>query len=193
MRDAKRVLEEAIDTWNAGDREAWAALYDENVEWEAPGGARISGLEDLKVKYFDALLEAAPDRASSVDSLVAEGDVVAEEGRYTGTHTGTWRSPDGVEIPATGKSARLSFQCALPCRERQDHLDSPLLRPTRGAHSAWSDASSRSGLTPGTYAPPLFASDPRDRLTTADIRLDQREVGDGLLRVAGASLRACGR
>ena len=101
MRDAKRVLEEAIDTWNAGDREAWAALYDENVEWEAPGGARISGLEDLKVKYFDALLEAAPDRASSVDSLVAEGDVVAEEGRYTGTHTGTWRSPDGVEIPAT--------------------------------------------------------------------------------------------
>jgi steroid delta-isomerase-like uncharacterized protein len=109
MRDAKRVLEQAIDTWNAGDREAWAALYDENVEWEAPGGARISGLEDLKVKYFDALLEAAPDRASSVDALVAEGDVVAEEGRYTGTHTGTWRSPDGVEIPATGKALDFRF------------------------------------------------------------------------------------
>jgi hypothetical protein len=97
MSDAKHVLEQAIETWNAGDREAWAALYDESVEWEAPGGARISGLEDLKVKYFDALLEAAPDRASIVDSLFAEGDFVAEEGRYTGTHTGTWRNPGGVE------------------------------------------------------------------------------------------------
>lgn len=109
MTDAKRVLEQAIDTWNAGDREAWAALYDENVEWEAPGGGRISGLEDLKVKYFDALLEAAPDRASVVDSLFAEGDLVAETGRYTGTHTGTWRGPNGVEIPATGKSFDFPF------------------------------------------------------------------------------------
>ena len=109
MSDAKHVLEQAIETWNAGDREGWAALYDENVEWEAPGGARISGLEDLKVKYFDALLEAAPDRASVVDSLFGEGDLVAEEGRYTGTHTGTWRNPGGVEIPATGKSLDFPF------------------------------------------------------------------------------------
>jgi steroid delta-isomerase-like uncharacterized protein len=109
MSDAKHVLEQAIETWNAGDREGWAALYDDNVEWEAPGGARISGLEDLKVKYFDALLEAAPDRASIVDLLFAEGDLVAEEGRYTGTHTGTWRNPSGVEIPATGKSLDFPF------------------------------------------------------------------------------------
>jgi ketosteroid isomerase-like protein len=109
MSDAKRVLEQAIELWNAGDREGWAALYDENVEWAAPGGARISGLADLKVRYYDALLEAAPDRASLVDSLFAEGDLVAEEGRYTGTHTGTWRSPDGVEIPATGKSVDFPF------------------------------------------------------------------------------------
>jgi len=109
MSDAKRVLEEAIELWNTGDREAWAALYHEDVEWEAPGGSRISGLEDLKVKYFDALLEAAPDRLSTVDVLFAEGDLVAEEGRYTGKHTGTWRSPEGVVIPATGKSLDFPF------------------------------------------------------------------------------------
>jgi ketosteroid isomerase-like protein len=62
MSEAKRLLEQAIATWNAGDREGWWALYDEDVEWEAPGGGGISGLEDLKVKYFDALMEAAPDR-----------------------------------------------------------------------------------------------------------------------------------
>jgi steroid delta-isomerase-like uncharacterized protein len=109
MSEAKRVLEQAIELWNAGDREGWAALYSEDVKWEAPGGARISGLEDLKVKYFDALLEAAPDRSSVVDSLFAEGNLVAEEGRYTGTHTGTWRSSDGVEIPATGRSLDFPF------------------------------------------------------------------------------------
>jgi steroid delta-isomerase-like uncharacterized protein len=109
MNDVKRVLEQAIELWNTGDREGWAALYQPDVEWEAPGGARISGLEDLKVKYFDALLEAAPDRSSVVDALFAEGELVAEEGRYTGTHTGTWRSPDGVVIPATGKSLDFAF------------------------------------------------------------------------------------
>ena len=113
MSEAKRVLEQAIELWNAGDREGWAALYDENVEWDAPGGARISGLDDLKVKYFDALFEAAPDRTSVVDTLFAEGDLAAEEGRYTGTHTGTWRSPDGVEIPATGKTLDFRFSAVF--------------------------------------------------------------------------------
>jgi ketosteroid isomerase-like protein len=108
MSVAKRVLEEAIELWNTGDREGWAALYDENVVWEAPGGARISGLGDLKVKYFDALLEAAPDRVSVVDSLFAEGDLVAEEGRYRGTHTGTWRNPDGAQSVCTTTSSRYS-------------------------------------------------------------------------------------
>jgi steroid delta-isomerase-like uncharacterized protein len=112
MSDTKRLLEQAIELWNAGDRDGWAELYDENVEWEAPGGARISGLAHLKVKYFDAHLEAAPDRTSRVLSLIAEGDFVVEHGRYIGTHTGTWRGPDGVEIPATGKSMDFPF-CAI--------------------------------------------------------------------------------
>src|SRR5262245_41603279 len=116
MNDAKRVLEQAIELWNTGDREGWAALYQPDVVYEAPGGARISGLEDLKVKYFDALLEAAPDRSSVVDELIAEGDLVVEEGRYVGTHTGTWRSPDGVEVPATGKSLDFAFSATFRVR-----------------------------------------------------------------------------
>ena len=113
MSEGKRVLEQAIELWNANDREGWAALYDENVEWEAPGGSRISGLADLKVKYFDAHLEAAPDRTSEVLALVGEGDIVVEEGRYLGTHTGTIRIPGGVEIPATGKSMDLPFSAVF--------------------------------------------------------------------------------
>lgn len=109
MTEAKETLEQAIERWNAGDREGWAALYTDDVVYEAPGGSRISGLADLKEKYFDALLTAAPDRGSRDVVLFAEGDYVVEQARYTGTHTGTWRSPEGDEVPATGKKLDFPF------------------------------------------------------------------------------------
>ncbi len=109
MSDAKHVLEQAIEMWNITDREGWAALYTDDVVYEAPGGSRISGLEDLKEQYFDALVTAAPDRGSADVVLIAEGDQVVELARYTGTHTGTWRSPNGVEIPATGRKVDFPF------------------------------------------------------------------------------------
>ncbi len=109
MSDAKTVLEQAIKCWNDSDREGWAALYIDDVVYEGPGGSRIAGLADLKEKYFDALLTAAPDRSSRDVILIAEGDHVVEQARYTGTHTGTWRNPDGAEVPATGKSLDFPF------------------------------------------------------------------------------------
>jgi steroid delta-isomerase-like uncharacterized protein len=109
VSEAKKVLEQAIDCWNETDRDGWAALYTDDVVYEAPGGARISGLADLKEKYFDALVTAAPDRSSRDVVLIAEGDYVVEQARYTGTHTGTWRNPDGAEVPATGKKLDFPF------------------------------------------------------------------------------------
>ena len=109
MSEAKKVLEQAIERWNATDRDGWAALYTDDVVYEAPGGARISGLADLKEKYFDALVTAAPDRTSRDGILFAEGDHVVEQARYTGTHTGTLRNPDGAEIPPTGKKLDFPF------------------------------------------------------------------------------------
>ena len=109
MSVAKEVLEQAIERWNDNDRDGWAELYHEDVMFEAPGDSRISGLEDLKVRYFDALLTAAPDRGSSDVVLISEGEHVVEQARYTGTHTGTWRNPNGVEIPATGKTLDFPF------------------------------------------------------------------------------------
>lgn len=109
MSEAKKVLEEAIECWNSVDRDGWAALYTDDVVYEGPGGSHISGLADLKEQYFDALLTAAPDRSSRDVLLVAEGDHVVEQARYTATHTGTWRNPDGAEIPATGKQLDFPF------------------------------------------------------------------------------------
>ena len=109
MSEAKGVLEQAIEYWNAGDRDAWATLYAEDVVYEAPGGQRISGLTDLKEKYFDALLTAAPDRLSRDVVLFADGEYVVEQARYVGTHTGPLQSPDGAEVPPTGKQFDFPF------------------------------------------------------------------------------------
>jgi steroid delta-isomerase-like uncharacterized protein len=109
MSEAKQVLEQAISRWNATDRDGWAALYADDVVYEAPGGQRISGLANLKEKYFDALVTAAPDRLSTDIVLIADGDHVVEQARYIGTHTGPLRSPEGVEIPPTGKRFDFPF------------------------------------------------------------------------------------
>ena len=109
MSEARRVLEQAIEHWNAGDRRAWAALYADDVVYEAPGGQRISGLADLESQYFDALLTAAPDRVSRDVVLFSDGEYVVEQARYVGTHTGLLRSPDGVEVPPTGKAFDFPF------------------------------------------------------------------------------------
>ena len=109
MSEARGVLEEAIEHWNAGDRDAWATLYADDVVYEAPGGHRISGLADLEKKYFDALLTAAPDRVSRDIVVFADGEYVVEQARYVGTHTGLLRTPDGVEVPPTGKTFDFPF------------------------------------------------------------------------------------
>jgi ketosteroid isomerase-like protein len=63
------------------DREGWAALYTDDVVWEAPGGTRISGLADLIENYFDAHVTAVPDRGSSDVVLFTEGEYVVEQAR----------------------------------------------------------------------------------------------------------------
>ena len=121
MSEAKKVLEQAIACWNATDRDGWAALYTDDVVYEGPGGGRISGVDDLKEHYFDALVTAAPDRQSR-DVFLSEGDHVVEQARYTATHTGIWRDPNGAEVPATGK--KLDFPFIGVFRVQNDKISS---------------------------------------------------------------------
>ena len=109
VNEAKAILEQAIESWNAGDRDRWATLYADDVVYTAPGDQRISGLANLKEQYFEALLTAAPDRRSRDVVLFADGDYVVEHARYTGTHTGPLRTADGAEIPPTGRTFDFPF------------------------------------------------------------------------------------
>ena len=74
-----------------------------------PVASGFRGLADLEEKYFDALMKAAPDRLSRDIVLFADGEYVVEQARYVGTHTGPLRSPDGIEVPPTGKQFDFPF------------------------------------------------------------------------------------
>ena len=134
MSDAKKILEQAIELWNAKERELWADLYADDVVYEAPGGARISGLANLKEQYFDALVTAAPDRSSRDVMLVAEGDYVVEQARYTGTHTGPCETrtvprfprPEGASTfrssaSSGSRTARSARSASTTTRSRSSH------------------------------------------------------------------------
>ena len=99
-----------IDAFNSGDRVAMRKLY-------APGAtilnpdSPIPMTVDEMVNGFDASLVAFPDAKISLDSMLAEGDNVAFEMTWTGTHQGPLEMPDGSELPATGLT--VSFPVAV--------------------------------------------------------------------------------
>ena len=134
-----------------------------------------------------------PTRSSTVDALVAEGDVVAEEGRYTGTHTGTWRNPNGAEIPPTGKSLDFAFSAIFRVRDgkitsiRLYYDQMEVLDATRAGASACC------GLEPkSTPSSPGRSSRPPDRVfVSVRVRLkitSIRLVPRGRLGVSRQSL-----
>jgi predicted ester cyclase len=119
MGDAKSVIELGIRLWNAHDRQGFIALVDERVEIECPGGLRLSGTAGWG-EFYDAWNEAFPDNAVDAAAFGA-GDQAAEEGRFTGTHTGTLRGPGG-DVPPTGRRVEVPY--AVMYRLANDRITS---------------------------------------------------------------------
>ena len=102
MGETETVLERGIELWNKHDRDGWVGIFDDGAELEAPGGIRVSGRQGAEL-FYDTWNEAFPDNTIEDAVVFGAGDRGAEEARFTGTHTGTLRSPGG-DIPPTGKS-----------------------------------------------------------------------------------------
>ncbi|HEX8769629.1 MAG TPA: ester cyclase [Acidimicrobiales bacterium] len=107
MTDTGTVLERGIELWNSHDRDGWVGLFDEAAELRAPGGLQASGRSGAEL-FYDTWDEAFPDNTIELDAAFAAGEHGAEEARFTGTHNGILRTPNG-DIPATGKSVVSQF------------------------------------------------------------------------------------
>ena len=76
-------------------------LMDPNMVEHNPVPGQAPGLDGMK-EFMGMFFAAFPDLDSTIDLLIAEGDIVAGRMTTTGTHTGEF-----MGIPATGK--RVTF------------------------------------------------------------------------------------
>ncbi len=106
--DTRSLIERDIELWNARDREGWLAAADlHRLVVQAPGGLRLLG-RDAADMVWAMWNEAFPDNRLGITAIHADDRGGVHEGRFTGTHTGTLRSPAG-EIAPTNRAVDAPF------------------------------------------------------------------------------------
>ena len=107
MPDAMEAARRYDAAFNAQDAEARAAHQTPDSEVVLPGGMIFHGPEQV-AQLVRSFWEALPDGKITYENEVAAGDTVVTEGTLSGTHTGTFRSPQG-DIPASGNRVALRY------------------------------------------------------------------------------------
>jgi hypothetical protein len=106
--DTRSLIERDVELWNSRDREGWLAAADlHRLELQAPGGPRLLG-RDAAETIWATWNEAFPDNQLGITAIHADARGGVHEGRFTGTHTGTLRSPVG-EIAPTNRTVDAPF------------------------------------------------------------------------------------
>jgi predicted ester cyclase len=115
--DAKTITAKGIEYWNAHDRDAFLALYDEQVRYvDQATGHELFGREEFGKGFYDLWMEAYPDNRLEEPLVFAEGELVCFRGRFVGTNTGVFHGPD-LEMPPTGKPIDAPFVCISEVRD----------------------------------------------------------------------------
>ena len=95
------------EAFNAQDAEGRASIEAPDIEAVLPGGLSLRGPDQL-LGIVRAFWEALPDVRIAAENQFAAGETVVAEGILTGTHKGTFRTPQG-DIPASGNTVRLRY------------------------------------------------------------------------------------
>jgi steroid delta-isomerase-like uncharacterized protein len=101
MGDARQVVGEFTDAFNAHDEGRIRELYGDSSVFEAPGDVRLKGTDAI-TGYAMSWLNAFPDARMTIHNELVAGDSVAQEFTFDGTHEATLSGPAG-DIPATHK------------------------------------------------------------------------------------------
>jgi steroid delta-isomerase-like uncharacterized protein len=103
------------DAFNSHDADARRAIVAPDVEMIMPGGMTLNGHEQV-MQVESAFWDALPDAKITRSDLFEAGDVVVTEGTLSGTHSGTFRTPQG-EIPPTGNQVTLRYAAVKRFRD----------------------------------------------------------------------------
>ena len=115
MAEAVEATRRHDEAFNAHDAEARMASETPDIEAVLPGGITLRGPEQA-VGFLRIFWEALPDARVAPDNELEAGDTVVTEGTMTGTHTGTFRGPQG-EIAASGNRVRLRYASVKRVRD----------------------------------------------------------------------------
>jgi limonene-1,2-epoxide hydrolase len=94
MADSVEAARRYDEAFNAQDADARVGSLTPDTQLTLPGGTTLTGPEEV-VAIARSFWEALPDGKISSESEVAGADTVVTEGTLTGTHSGTFRSPQG--------------------------------------------------------------------------------------------------
>jgi steroid delta-isomerase-like uncharacterized protein len=96
-QDNKAIRRRYHDAWNAGDTDALDGIMTPDVINHSPLPGQPQGVEGFKAA-IQMMRTGVPDLSITIDSAVAEGELVSTRWTGTGTQTGAL-----MGIPATGK------------------------------------------------------------------------------------------
>jgi len=109
------AFERGTATFNAHDLAGFAAVIADDAVFHAPGGMSGVGREAC-VEFFGGWFAAFSDARVDVHDVHVAGDVVVEEGTFTGTHDGVLRTP-AEPIPPTGRPVAVEYIQVLRFRD----------------------------------------------------------------------------
>jgi steroid delta-isomerase-like uncharacterized protein len=101
MASTKEAANRHVQAFNQKNLEEFVSNESPDVEFVIPGGITLRGRDQVS-EYMQIFWSAFPDMNVSENYQVISGDTAVTESTYSGTHTGTLRTPNG-DIPATGK------------------------------------------------------------------------------------------
>lgn len=106
MGQARELMDKATDAFVAKDFDTLRTLYAPDVVATTPDAGTLHGFDAL-LDWNRPLAEAFPDMQYESSVKHEAGDCAIDQGEVVGTHTGTFRLPDGSSIPPTGKQVRM--------------------------------------------------------------------------------------
>ena len=111
----REAFKKGTDAFNAHDIDGFTSVLADDAVFCAPGGMRGQG-KAACAQFFAGRFGAFPDAHVEVHRVHMTGDVVVEEGTFTGTHHGTLHSPAG-DITPTGRPIAVDYIHALRYRD----------------------------------------------------------------------------
>jgi predicted ester cyclase len=99
-------LQEIFRLIDVPDPEAAVALMGEGVRLSMPGATDLDG--EGFVGYTQVFRDAFDGGTHTLVECIEQGDTLAAEGTWTGTHTGTMATPQG-DVPPTGKTVLIHW------------------------------------------------------------------------------------